>query len=93
VDLKLNPLTQLRRIPSSVWHRFRRLIEQNGVTTVVVTPTPFVGGAVCRVRVESRLGLEALTRPPMEVLAALRFELLRTVEEEEANPGKTAQAG
>jgi hypothetical protein len=43
--------------------------------------------------VESRLGLEALTRPPTEVLAALRFELLRTAEEEEANPGKTAQAG
>jgi hypothetical protein len=82
VDLKLNPLSQLRKIPSSVWHRFRRLIEQNGATVLVVTPTQLVGGAACRVRVESRLGLEALTQPPAEVLAQLRFQLLRTTEDE-----------
>jgi hypothetical protein len=83
VDLKLNPLVQLRKISSSVWHRFRRLVEQNGGTALVVTPTQLVGGAACRVRVESKLGLEALTQPPAEVLSQLRFELLRTTEEEE----------
>jgi multidrug efflux pump subunit AcrA (membrane-fusion protein) len=28
LDLKLNPSTQLRRIPGTVWHRFGRLLEQ-----------------------------------------------------------------
>jgi RecA/RadA recombinase len=85
LDLKLNPVAQLRKIPANVWHRFRRLQEQNGTTTLVVTPTQLVGGAHCRVRVESRLGLGALTDPPDEVLARLQFELLRAAENEEGD--------
>jgi hypothetical protein len=81
VDLKLNPVAQLRKIQSSVWHRFRRLQEQNGTTLLVVTPTQLVGGAHCRVRVESKLGMEVMTRPPAELLASLQFELLRADEE------------
>jgi hypothetical protein len=81
VDLKLNPMTQLRKIPSSVWHRFRRLQEQNTTTLVVVTPCPLVGSAHCRVRVEARLGLNAFTRPPTDILSQLSFELLRGEEE------------
>lgn len=77
IDLKLNPASQLRKIQSSVWHRFKRLQEQNGTTLLVVTPTQLVGGAHCRVRVEGRLGLEAMTRSPADVVAGLQFELLR----------------
>ena len=84
LDLKLNPLAQLRKISSSVWHRFRRLQEQNGTTVLVVTPTQLVGGAVCRVRVESGLGIGALTRPPSDILAQLQFELLRSQMEQES---------
>lgn len=81
VDLKLNPVAQLRKIQSSVWHRFRRLQEQNGTTLLVVTPAQLVGGAHCRVRVESKLDMEAMTRPAAEVVGRLRFELLRAEEE------------
>lgn len=91
VDLKLNPVAQLRKIQSSVWHRFRRLQEQNGSTLLVVTPTQLVGGAHCRVRLESKLGLEAMTRPPAEIVDSLRFELLRA--EEETAHEKAAQTG
>ena len=91
VDLKLNPVAQLRRIRSSVWHRFRRLQEQNGTTLLVVTPTQLVGGAHCRVRIESELGIQAMTRSPGEVVNSLRFELLRT--EEETVRGDSAQTG
>ncbi|HKS38083.1 MAG TPA: hypothetical protein VJW76_12880 [Verrucomicrobiae bacterium] len=90
LDLKLNPVAQLRKIPSSVWHRFRRLLEQNGTTTLVVTPHPLVGGAVCRVRVESKLSLGALVQPPSAVLGQLRFELLRGESHEE---NEIVQAG
>lgn len=82
VDLKLNPLAQLGKIPANAWHRFRRLQEQNGTTVLVVTPTALVGGAACRVRVESGLGIEAMTKPPAEVAARLRFELLHAEAEE-----------
>ena len=83
LDLKLSLAVQLRKISASVWHRFRRLLEQNGATTLVVTPTQLVGGAHCRVRMESRLGLDALTDLPEAVLARLQFELPRGAENEE----------
>src|SRR3989442_1226262 len=67
LDLKLNPPAQLRKIPSSVWHRFRRLLEQNGGTLLVVTPHQLVGGPACRGGVESRLGVDALAQAPSEV--------------------------
>jgi len=86
LDLKLNPAAQLRKIATSVWHRFRRLQEQNGTTLLVVTPTQLVGGAHCRVGVESQLTLDALTGAPSHLPAALRFELRRTVEDDESMP-------
>jgi hypothetical protein len=85
LDLKLNPAAQLRRIPSSVWHRFRRLIEHHDATLLVITPTQLVGGAHCRVLADSRLGLAAMTQPPHVSLPALRFELLRGAEDESTN--------
>jgi hypothetical protein len=75
LDLKLNPTAQLRKIPSSVWHRFKRLLEQTHAAVLVVTPAPLVSGAACRVRVESRLGVDALRQPPAP--ERLRFTLLR----------------
>jgi hypothetical protein len=89
VDLKLNTVVQLRKIQSSVWHRFRRLQEQNGTTLLIVTPAQLVGGARCRVRVGSKLGIEAMIRPPADVLGQLRFELLRAGEEDD-EAGQTA---
>lgn len=81
LDLKLNSAAQLRKIPSSAWHRFRRLQEQSGSTLLVVTATPLVSGAHCRVRVENQLTLDALRHQP-----ALQFELLHVHEESAAHP-------
>ena len=55
------------------------MIEQNRATVLVVTPFQFVSGAACRVRLEGRLGLEALSKSPDALLADLRFTLLRSI--------------
>jgi hypothetical protein len=75
LDLKLNATAQLRKIPSSVWHRFKRLLEQTDAAVLVIAPTPLVSGAACRVRLEGMLGVEALRKPPAP--ERLRFTLLR----------------
>lgn len=77
LDLKLNPVTQLKRIPGSVWHRFSRLAEQNGTTVLVVTPFALVGGAAARVEVAARLDPSAHATGPGAVLEQLEFNLLR----------------
>lgn len=75
LDLRLNPPGQLRKISSAVWHRFRRLLEQSQAIVVVVTSQPLVSGAMCRVRIEAGLGIEALKESPLK--HRLRFTLLR----------------
>ena len=79
VDLKLNPLAQLRRLSGSVWHRFNRLREQHRTTLLVVTSTPLVGGAARRVQTAARLSVTCTTGNPAEILATLDFTVLRAV--------------
>jgi hypothetical protein len=43
LDLKLNPEMQLRKIPTTVWHRWQRLIERTATVCVVFTPRTMVG--------------------------------------------------
>ncbi len=78
LDLKLCLPAELRRLSSSLWHRFHRLTEHHGTTALVITPHPLVSGAACRVQVRGPLGLGALAGGPSEAERCLRFELLRT---------------
>jgi hypothetical protein len=77
LDLGWNPAAQLRRIPSTVWHRFGRLVEHNGATRLVVAPHPLVGSPACRVRLRSRLTVDALHHGPAAVSLRIRCELER----------------
>ena len=92
VDLKLNALRELRKVNASVWYRYGRLIEQNQSAVLVVTPQQLVSGAAYRLAMDSRLGIEALSRSRAELLACLRFELRRAAAEE-GRREITAQAG
>lgn len=82
LDLKLNPPKELRKINASTWYRYARLLEHNHTTVLVVTPFQLVSGAGCRVSMNSGLGIDSLERPRTELLACLRFELLRSTLEQ-----------
>ncbi|MBX3748385.1 MAG: hypothetical protein KF833_24020 [Verrucomicrobiae bacterium] len=90
LDLKMNPASELRRIPSSVWHRLGRIAEHQGTSLLVVTPWPMVGAVGVRVEARSGLGIEALREEPAMVLARLRFGRLR---EAAGRTGAAAVAG
>ena len=77
IDLKFNPLTELRRVSASVWHRFSRLAEQHGPTVLVITPFAMVGGAAARVEVAAKLDPQAHADGPEAILGRLQFQLLR----------------
>jgi hypothetical protein len=80
LDLKLNPPAELRKIASSVWHRFGRIAEHNGTSLLVITPWAMVGSVAVRVEARAGLGMEALSFTPGMMLEHLRFELLRAVD-------------
>jgi ActR/RegA family two-component response regulator len=91
LDLKMNSVSQLRRIPANVWPRLGRLIEQHDATLLVMTPFQCVTGAACRVGVDSHLDLAALAQESREILGTLFFEVTKSVKA--GNTVVTAKAG
>jgi hypothetical protein len=89
LDLRLNPATELRKIPANVWHRFRRLLEHHGSTLLVVTPHQVVSSPASRIRISSALRMDALNQSPETILSQLNFERLRGVE----TPGFSTASG
>lgn len=67
----------LRRIPATTWHRFARLTEHHGATLLVFTPQPLVGSPACRVRLRSRLTIEAVQGGPAVAQVRIRCDLER----------------
>lgn len=77
LDLKLNPMVQLRRISSSIWHRFGRLCDHHKTTLLVVTSQALVGGVSVRVRCRWNPGIQATSALTQAALDSLQFEVLR----------------
>ncbi|HET7624425.1 MAG TPA: hypothetical protein VFM25_04110 [Verrucomicrobiae bacterium] len=76
LDLAANPVAQLRKIPSTTWFRFQRIVEQTSAVCVVLTPQPLVSAARTRITLElSRRSIHALDRGAEELLAELKFEV------------------
>lgn len=74
LDLKLNPVQQLRKISSSAWHRFGRIVEHNTTTLLVITPFPLVGAVSTRVVARAPLDIPDLSSLPCDIIRKLRFE-------------------
>jgi hypothetical protein len=63
LDLQMLPISQLRRIPASTWHRFQRVIEPTAIVLTVLTPQPMVEGAATRMAIHTDLALDAMHLP------------------------------
>lgn len=90
LDLKANPVSQLRKVPSSAWHRYGRIAEHHGTTLLVVTPFAMVGATALRVEMRAGLGWEDREDGPAAVAARLRIRVVRAAEE---SAGERAAAG
>ncbi len=77
LDLSSLPLREVRRIPSSHWHRLRQLAESTGCTLVALTPSPIVPRSALRLELARPLGLADLERPRGELLGSLETRTTR----------------
>jgi hypothetical protein len=71
LDMQGAPVAQLRRVPANVWHRFQRVVEESGVTLVVLSRWPMVEGARVRIETEERLGLDSMRVKRREMVARM----------------------
>ena len=63
LDLQLNPVQELRRIPSSSWYRLRALAEETGTTLFAFTPEKLIPCPARRFRFQTFLPLSMLDEP------------------------------
>jgi hypothetical protein len=60
LDLVSCPRAQLRRIPSSTWHRLARTLEKTATVFLVLTPEAMISTAAARLQLQPRFTLDAL---------------------------------
>jgi hypothetical protein len=74
LDLHVNPAGQLRKIPSTIWYRLQRIVEQTASAFLVITPQPMVGSARAKLSLKSRFTLDALEQEQPELLARVEIQ-------------------
>ena len=77
MDLQINPAAQLRRIPTSTWYRFQRIIEANETTLLVFTPRALVSKAHVRLSLQSSFAIESLSQSAEMLLPQIKIKLTR----------------
>ncbi|MGH8102339.1 MAG: hypothetical protein ACREIW_13645 [Chthoniobacterales bacterium] len=76
VDLVLNPLAELRRIPQTTWYRLQRLVEASPSACLVLTRQSMVASAQLKIVLENSWMLESLKAE--DARSRLRFRIQRS---------------
>ncbi len=74
VLLNLRGCADAARIPSQAWYRLQRIVEQSGVTFLVVTPRPMIPSARVRIVMHATFTLEDIERERAELLGEMQLE-------------------
>lgn len=78
LDFQQTPVREIRRLPSSGWHRLRALVEQTGTTLVVQTPERMIPSAHLRVTLEQDFDLDALDSLQSELKSKVVAKVARS---------------
>ena len=77
LDLVLNPLAELSRIPTSNWYRLQRLVEPGPTAFLVLTPRSMISSAQWKLALENRWTLPQLDWVPDDLQARLKIQVQR----------------
>src|SRR5687768_10663431 len=74
LDLALNPARELRKIPSSTWYRFQRLVEEGAAAFLAITPTPMASSAKHRIFLRGQMPADAFHLTETQLLQKIVVE-------------------
>jgi hypothetical protein len=77
LDLVLNPLAELRRIPASHWYRLQRLVEPAPTAFLVLTRQSMISSAHYKLTLENRWTLPQLEEETLHLHGQLRVQVQR----------------
>ena len=87
LDLVLNPLAELDRIPTSNWYRLQRLVEPVPTAFLVLTPRSMISSAQWKLLLENRWTLPQLDWEAADLQMQLQIRVQR------AQPNKWRREG
>jgi recA bacterial DNA recombination protein len=76
VDLVLNAIEELRKIPQTSWYRLQRLVEAAPTACLIINRQSMVGSAQLKIVLENSWRLEALEKE--NAISNLRFRIQRS---------------
>ncbi len=76
VDLVLNKIEELRKIPQTSWYRLQRLVEAASTSCLIINRQSMVSSAQLKIVLENSWTLEALEKE--NALSNLRFRIQRS---------------
>jgi hypothetical protein len=74
VLLNLRGAADATRVPSQAWYRLQRIVEQSGVTFLILTPRPMIPSARVRIALHATFTLDDLERDREELLSGVQLE-------------------
>ena len=74
LDLALNSARELRKIPSTTWYRFQRLVEEGTAAFLAITPTPMASSAKHRLFLRGEMPPDAFHLSETQLLHRLAIE-------------------
>jgi hypothetical protein len=77
LDLALNPSAQLRKIHSTIWYRFQRVLEKSSTIVLVLTPSPLVSSAEVRLCLRGKFSIEMLSQTNEQFLEQVDIDMAR----------------
>jgi hypothetical protein len=93
LDLVLNPVLELQKIPASHWYRLQRLVEPVPTAFLVFTPRSMISSAQWKLHLENRWTLPQLDWDAADLRKHLRVRLQRVQPNKWRSEMKLAYAG
>jgi hypothetical protein len=92
LDLALNPVEELRKIPQSNWYRMQRLVEPVPTAFLVLTSRSMISSALWKCSLENRWTLPQLDEEAADLQAQLKIRVQRARPNKWRSDGEIARA-
>lgn len=74
LDLAINPLRQLRKIPPTTWYRLQRIVHHHATGLLVIVPSHLISCAESKWTLSGSLPLAVLSQPQSDLLPLLKLQ-------------------
>lgn len=91
LDLRANPVREIRRLGSPIWYRLQTLGRHSSITCLVLTPAKIVSSARLRITIGKNAAVADLDRRQDQLIQRMEFHITRRREDLSSLSNREAQ--